>query len=345
MGSVVALEYLKQPEKFPIPPFCVLFGDELFLRAQVFQALRAQVLTDDEADFSLTKYDGTTVPYLDVLREVSTAAMFGSGRRLVVVEQADSFLSQNKERLEAYLDEPSKAGALVLQLASFPSNLRLYKKASAVGLVIDCKALRSKDVLAWLIDWAPQKCGASLARDAAQELIDSVGEDLGSLDQETRRLALSTPSGKIDVKLVREQVGAWRRRKVWDMLDAALDGDAPDALRQLDKLLSAGEAPIAILAQIAATLRRFAAATQLFEEIDPSTRSTLTLSSALSKVGTPPFARAKNEAQLKKLGARRAKKLASLLLQADVDLKGGSRIEPRLILERFLVQISDPQLR
>jgi len=345
MGSVAALDFLKQPEKFPIPPFCVVFGDELFLRSQVFQAIRSQVLTDDEADFSLTKFDGNTVPYLNVLSEVSALAMFGSGKRLVFVDQADSFLSQNKERLEAYLDEPSKAGVLVLQLASFPSNLRLYKKASAVGLVVDCKSLRSKDVLAWLVDWAPKKCGATLTRDAAQELVESVGDDLGALDQETRRLALSAPSGKIDAELVRAQVGAWRKRKVWDLLDAALDGNAPDALRQLDKLLGEGEAPIAILAQIAATLRRFAAATQLFEEIDPSTRSTLNVSSALTKVGVPPFARAKNEAQLKKLGSRRARKLASALLQANVDLKGGSRIDPRLILERFLVQISNPQLR
>ena len=38
-------------------------------------------------------------------------------------------------------------------------------------------------------------------------------------------------------------VGGWRTRQTWDMIDAAADGRAADALQQLDRLLAAGEEP------------------------------------------------------------------------------------------------------
>ncbi|MBR2003686.1 MAG: hypothetical protein IJ991_05840, partial [Thermoguttaceae bacterium] len=61
--------------------------------------------------------------------------------------------------------------------------------------------------------------------------------------------------------------------------------------------------------------------------------------------GVKPFFRAKYAEQLKKLGRRRGERLAQALLEADVDLKGGSRSDPRLTLERFLVRFSSPEAR
>ena len=62
---------------------------------------------------------------------------------------------------------------------------------------------------------------------------------------------------------MQELVGGWRAKTAWEMIDAALAGNARAALAQLDRLLLAGEHPIGILAQIGSTLRRFAAAVRL----------------------------------------------------------------------------------
>lgn len=347
MAVVAALDFLQKPEKYPISPVCVVFGDETFLRTEVFRVLRSTLLPGEDADFSLTRYDGATTTFIEAIREASTPAMFGaSGKRLVQIDPADAFISQYRDRLEDYLDDPSKAGVLLLQPTSFPSNLRLYKKASAKGLVVDCKAIPQKKIPSWLKSWAPKKCGASISAEAAETLVELVGDDLGALDQETRRLALlvSPPKNEIDVALIREQVGAWRQKKVWDMIDAALAGDAAEAFRQLDRLTTAGEQPIAILAQSAATLRKLAAATQLYIDAEKSGLPPY-IPTILDKVGVKPFFRAKYADQMKKLGRRRGEKLAALLLQADLDLKGASRSDPRLILERFLAQISHPAMR
>ena len=107
------------------------------------------------------------------------------------------------------------------------------------------------------------------------------------------------------------------------MLDAALAGDAPEALVQLDRLLVSGEVPIALLAQISASLRRFAAAARLVEQAERR-RRTVPLRQALEQAGVKPFVLGKAEEQLRKLGRARAMQLYRWLLEADLALKGAS---------------------
>ena len=347
MGVVSALDYLKQPQKFTIPSVCVIAGDEAFLRSVVFKQIRATLLSDQDADFSLSRFEGAEVTFKDVVRETAMTALFGSGRRLVVVEQADPFFSQNKEKLESYLDAPNQAGVLTLQLTSFPSTLRFYKKVSEKGLVIECKALPKKNIPAWLQEWAARNCQATLTREGAEVLVDLVGDDLGVLDQEVRRLSLLADKGDVNVNLIRDQVGTWRQRKVWDLVDAALGGQTAEAMRLLDKLIAAGEAPIAILAQMSASLRKLSAACEVFFEAGKNPDLPRpTFASALEQAGVPNsgYIKEKSIEQLKKLGSRRGRFLIQTLLNVDLDLKGGSRTAPRMVLERFIVQISAPQL-
>ena len=75
-----------------------------------------------------------------MIEELSTVAMFGGGRRLVVVEEADDFVSQYRPQLEDYVARPARSGVLVLDLKTFPSNTRLYKAVAADGLAVDCGA-------------------------------------------------------------------------------------------------------------------------------------------------------------------------------------------------------------
>ena len=346
MGVVSAIDFLKKPNQYPIPSVCVIAGDEAFLRLQVFKQLRAVVLSDQDADFSLTRFEGAEATFKDVLLETATTTLFGSGRRLVVVEQAEAFVSQNKEKLERYVDKPSQAGVLTLQMTAFASNLRLYKKVAEKGLIIECKALPQKTIPTWLQDWVVNNCQASLTREGAEILVELVGDDLGVLDQEARRLSLLASEGKIDVNLIKEQVGTWRQRTVWNLVDAALDGQTAQALKQLDQLIAAGEAPIAILAQISASLRRLAAVNQIFFEAKENPKVPRpTVSSAMTQVGVNSHFATKTGNQLKKLGSKRGRYLIQTLLNADLDLKGGSRVAPRLVLERFIVQISTPQMQ
>lgn len=212
---------------------------------------------------------------------------------------------------------------------------------AASGLQIECKTPAAGQVARWLTAWSQKTHQARLDAGAADLMLEIVGPELGLLDQELAKLAVSVgPGGTITEELAQEMVGGWRARTAWDMLDAAVSGNARSALEQLDRLLAAGENPVGVLAQIASSLRRFAAATRLIEQGEAAGRRP-PLRQALEQAGVKPFVLAKAEAQLKQLGRRRAGRLYRDLLQADLDLKGDSRLPPRVVLERLIAGMSD----
>lgn len=339
-AALSALDFLSAPDRHPAKPVCVVFGEETFLRRQVLVRLRGAVLAGGDADFSLAVFEGRSATVADVFEELSTVAMFGGGTRLVVVEDADEFITRYRSDLEDYVARPRPTGVLVLEAKSFPSNTRLYKQVAANGLVVECGAPSDARLSKWLATWARQAHRVELAPGAADMLVDLVGPELGLLDQELAKLALTAgPDGKVTAESVRELVGTWRTKTTWDMLDAALAGDVRGAMTQLDRLLLAGENEVPLLAQISATLRRLAAATRLILQAEATGRRT-TLAAALEEAGVKGFVVRKTEQQLRRIGRQRGGQLYEWLLDADLALKGASSLPPRLVLERLIVRLA-----
>jgi DNA polymerase-3 subunit delta len=127
------------------------------------------------------------------------------------------------------------------------------------------------------------------------------------------------------------------------MIDAAAAGDAKEALIQLERLILAGENPIALMGQIAWRFRQLAAAARIAVEAHGS-GGRVNLRQALEQVGVKTWQGAmdKAEANLRQIGARRAAKLYRWLVEADVALKGSSSSSDRarLVLEQLFVRMS-----
>lgn len=343
MPLVAALDFLADTFKTKIPPACAVFGDEPFLKTAALAELRQRVLGGGDAEFSLTRFAGRSVEAREVFDELATVALFGGGERLVIVEDAADFVSANRAALEDYVAEPSGAGTLVLVVDSWPSNTRLAKAVAATGLAIECKFPTGAKAIKWLETWARTRHRAKLQRDAAELLLEIVGPEMGLLDQELAKLAAAAGQEAITAERVQQLVGGWRAKTAWDMLDAALEGRTRQALLELDRLLLAGEAPIAVLAQIGATLRRFGAATRYIQQAESAGRKT-SLRQALEAAGVKPlpFIMNKAEAQLRQLGRQRGGQLLAWLLEADLALKGVSSSPPkaRIVLEQLLMRLS-----
>jgi DNA polymerase-3 subunit delta len=343
--SLHAIDYLASPEEYPPRPVCVVFGDDAFLKRQALDRLRREVLPSDDADFSLTTFEGSSAELRDVLDELATVAMFGGGKRLVIVEAADDFVGRHRAQLEDYVARPSEMGVLALEVRTWASNTRLYKAVAQAGLQVDCASPPPGRLTRWLGSWAMQVHDVRLAAPVADLLVEMVGPELGLLDQELAKLALTAGSDKrITAEMVTRSVGSWRAKTTWEMLDAALAGNAREALVQLDRLLLAGESPIGILAQISSSLRRFAAATRLVLQAEAAGRR-VQLSSVLERAGVKRFVLQKAEKQLRQLGRHRGALVYRWLLQADLDLKGASAVDPRLVLERLIVRLAAPDAR
>jgi DNA polymerase III subunit delta len=337
-----ALDFLAHPAKHPPAPVCVLFGDESFLKRQVLGQLKEIVLSGDDAEFSVSTFDGRELELRDVLDALSTRALFGGGRHLVIIDEADDFVSDNRPALEDYVKQPKTASVLVIDAKQWPATTRLYKAVAETGLQIECRFPPPAKLLKWLVARCQKQHGAKLEPDAAERLAETVESDLGLFDQELAKLsALAGEGNSITAAMVDQAVGGWRAKSAWDMLDAALEGKTSAALVHLDHLLVSGEVPIALLAQIASNLRRLAAAAAIVSQTEAAGR-TPSLRHALEQAGVKPFLLGKVEPQLRRLGRARAANLYRWLLEADLALKGASSspARGRFVLEELIVRIS-----
>lgn len=335
-----AVEYLAAPGKHAPRPVCVVFGDEPFLKRHVLERLRQAVL-GDEGDLSYTVFDGRTCQWRDVLEELSTMAMFG-GSRMALVDDADDFVSRYRPELEDYVAKPRTTGVLAICVGAWPSNTRLYKAVAASGLPVECTSPTGAPLTRWLSVWAQQTHKVQLSASAAESLSEMIGPELGLLDQELAKLALAAgPDAKITPEMVNQFVGSWRAKTTWEMLDAALAGNVREAIVELDRLFLAGEAPVALLAQISASLRRLAAATRLILGAESAGRR-MGLRDALLQAGVKSFVAEKAERQLRRLGRERGGQLYHWLLEADLALKGSGDLSPRMVLERLILRLAVP---
>lgn len=340
---VPATTFLTSPDKHPAGPVCAVMGDETFLKREVLAALRHQVLGGEQDEFSLTTLSGRNgVALRDVLDALSTVSLFGSGRRLVIVEEADDFVSGHRGELEDFVAKPHRGGVLVLEVKTWPATTRLAKAVAASGLTIECKPLNEQQTKRWLTDRAKSRYDIRLDASAADALLELLPPELGILEQELSKFSLLVAKGgTVDADLVTANVGGWRTRTTWDMVDAAAEGRAAEALMQLGRLIAAGEKPQGLLPQISHSLRQLASATRLIEAAEANC-SRISLQSALGQAGVPPFKLATAERQLRQLGRERARELSAWLLAADLAVKGHNSMDARarLELERLIVRLS-----
>jgi DNA polymerase-3 subunit delta len=327
-----ALDLLKKTGKGKPQPVYVLYGDELFLKRQVLAALQERILGSDDAGFGLSSHPGDRAAYADVHDDLRTLP-FLSKRRLVIVENADKFVSNERARLEKYLGAPSATGILVLDVKTWTATTRLAKMVPDAG-TIECKTPGSATLPRWCTEWCQASQGKQLSPQAARLLVDLVGADMGLLDQELIKLATYIgDSGRIEAADVDRLVGHSRAENTFQIFDLISSGQIGPALAHLDRLFVQGEDPLRILGAFSWQLRPLAQAARLAARGTP-------LGNALAHLGVPSYGRRRGEQLLRHLGPARAAHLYDWLLEADLGIKGSSQLPPRTLLERLVIRLA-----
>src|SRR5215207_6816943 len=147
-----ALAFLDKAAKAKPQPVYVLHGDEAFLKRQVLAALDPVLLGDADPDFAKTVLPGATADWSTVRADLDTLP-FLSPRRVVVIDQADPFVTKYRPVLEKYVAAPAKHGVLVLDVKAWPSTTKLAKLVSETATIV-CKAPAPQSVAKWLTTWA-----------------------------------------------------------------------------------------------------------------------------------------------------------------------------------------------
>lgn len=219
------------PQITPKPVYA-LVGTDTYLQTEKL----AEILESFPTDLQRIDLDGERAELAEVFDELRSFAMFGGGK-LVVLRNAEAFITRFREPLENYLAEPSSSATLILRVASLPANQRVYKLIQKVGSVEKCEPPKATDLPRWISGHAKLAHRLQVNLDAAQLLADLIGDDLGRLDNELAKLALQSDTGRLELKDVQNGVAFQREQEMWDMTNEIAAGHADGALRRWRQLV------------------------------------------------------------------------------------------------------------
>ena len=350
-------EMLETPPAITTHGVVALFGSDRFLQQLALDKLLRLVLADDYDDVPVARF-GPGCEWIDVIDEINTVSLFGSGGpRVAVVDEADSFVASHRDRLEALVDSPP-AGLLVLLVSKWPATTRLYKALEKQGMQFACgppKQGKKKDVdmarvTQWLNKRARKLYKLKLEKDAFPLLFEISQGNFGVIEQGLIKLSLLLgDNADASAQQVQSIVGGWKTETTWTLIDQVVEGNTAAAIEQLDKLLQSGEAPQALFGQIAWSLRRFALATNIYLDAEQA-GNRMPLEVVLGKAKFHNWQMKQNARQMKTIGRVRGQQIHRWLCDVDRALKGyasrgdAARLELEQLFTRFHHQLAHPTI-
>lgn len=216
----------------------VIAGKEASLVAAKCHELLDRLIAPEDRMTGLLTLEGSQASLSDVLDELRTAP-FLTGQRVVVVKEADSFVSANREALEKYFEKPSNTGVLVMTVGSWAKTTKLAKKLPKVGKLVDVTPPKRRELPGHLAQYGRDQHGKQLDRVAAELLIEMVGEGLTQLYNEIDKLAIFAGNEKtIAAKHVESLAGHNRVFGAFEVIEAMIAGYPMQAIGRLRNMFA-----------------------------------------------------------------------------------------------------------
>lgn len=261
-------------KKNPVPPIVVIYGDDEAQKRKLLVKQLAELLPKDvEPALVLAEYDGDASeeqggPTWQRVAEDLLTLPFLADRRLVVVRDADKFISAAREKLEAYLARPAPTGVLILTCRSFPKTTRLHRIANETGgRVHECTKLKGRALAEFVVQAARER-GKRLDAGLAAQLIDHVGAEPGLLENEVEKMCLyAGPREQLRPQDLADLVGQTREEKIFAVMDAAGAGQVSEALAMWQQVLATDPAAVfRVVGGVAFVLRKWLAAHEMLAQ-------------------------------------------------------------------------------
>jgi DNA polymerase-3 subunit delta len=322
-------------------PVYLVVGEEHFYRQQVLAAMRKAIVGDSAASLNEDQFVAGEVEAKVAISAARTLPMFGS-RRLVTVrgverwdkgdvddKETKGVVQKPLEQLADYAAAPPDTTTLLLIADKLDNRRRLVALAKRDGFLVMCASLPAHALPAWARQRAREH-NHQLGANAAELLAELCGADLSVISDALERVELFVGAGnELTEAAVLQCVANMQPASVWDLVSAVGRRDAGAALAALDRVFEPGAGPrlVGLLCWSARQIIRFGSAR----------RAGLPPEEAARQAGAPPFKARELGDQLRQLSLERAERWLETLAQLDVDLKGGSRMPQKALLETALL--------
>jgi DNA polymerase-3 subunit delta len=258
----------------------------------------------------------------------ASPSLFG-GTKAIVVLDLDEAPDDLQTDLLAYLAAPASEITLVVAHKSGVRGKKVVDTLRKAGAqVIDAPMVKSDSDKAQFVANEFRRQGRKVTPGAARALVEAVGRDLRELASACAQLVADT-EGLVDEALVRTYQGGRVDATGFKVADAAIAGNAGEALRLLRHAIAAGDSPVPIVAVLAMQLR------QMVKVASAGRGSSAQLAKTLAMA---PWQVDQARRKLSGWDPEGVGQAIQAVAAADFDVKGGAR-DPVYAVERAILTI------
>jgi DNA polymerase III subunit delta len=211
----------------------VVVGKDRFLVETECGKLLDELIPQAEREMGLLTPDAARVDVAELLDELRTPG-FLAPSKVVLLRDADDFVSKNRDILERYFDSPSPSGTLILAVSSWLKTTILAKKLPSVGELVTTAEYKDWQLPDFVIKHAAEKHGKTVSKATAQVLVELVGDEPGLLAGQVEKLAMFAEGRKaITTEDVTAIVGRNRFFDAFEVIGAMTAGDTGTAISRL----------------------------------------------------------------------------------------------------------------
>lgn len=224
------------------------YGVDEYSKMKKIKSLVDLVIVKGFEEFDYSKFEGRGLDVATLINAASSPP-FGSPLRIVLVRNFDKTSPKNLKLIESFIEKIPDYTTLVLtsikasKTADGKNKLdkrkKIYKKLfknklACIEFVEPEPALAVKNVLD-----SAKEFNIEMSPDVAAYLVETVGCDIGRLDQELKKLELyCDPESKISKDDIALVSGSGALGTVFDLPEKIVDGDIGGALVLVTNLLS-----------------------------------------------------------------------------------------------------------
>ena len=303
-------------------------GPEEFLGERAVVGVRAAVRRHDaEAEVSETMAGSLTMADLG---DLAAPSLF-STTRCVVVRRLEDLPEESAAGMLDYAAAPAEDIALVLVHSGGQKGSGLLTKLRKLPAVKESKsAPLSAREFPGFVAQELRRHQVRIDPDAADFLVQAVGQDLRSLSAAASQLANDFEGEPLSTEMVRRYFGGRAEAKSFAVADHAIYGRAAPALEELRWALDRGTAPVLVTSAMAGGLRglaRFMGAPRGMRNADLA-----------REVGVPPWKLDVLRRQSHGWDESGLGRAIRSVARADADVKGQAS-DPAYALEKMVLDV------
>lgn len=311
-------------------------GEEAHIKARALQALRAHILPEGLEALSETVLQNPTAG--DVIAACETLPMM-TDLRLVLVRECALITSgkaaneaDESAKLAAYIANVPETTCLVFYQSAAVDRRKKLSQALAKGAtVVKFDPLNDAELHKWITAQL-RRDGKTIGPGEVSLLAFTAGRELLTLSQEIEKLTGFVGAREAITRAdIEEVVTPSLECTVFQLVDALVAGKEAEAFERLAVMLENGEARIGILAMLARQYRNLLHLKLMEADRVPEAE-------AVKRLGVPPFALRRLQAQARKETAERLREKLDLCVDTDYAIKSGKMREDAA-LERAMMRL------